>query len=372
MDAAATQTMSQRSADTLRAVPTAQALTVAAVYLLSEAGRKASLLAGGDGKGVQRLSVQVPSARLHLVSVDLQGTARLKLQPRFERVDGAVVRRDGPPSYDLPPSVEELFREAAKNYELEREFRAERSLSRDRRRDADAERRTQLATEFLSDPTQRAMVHPVPSAKRCFIATPSGRVMFDVAKDAGPARDVPHEAFRRFRADLRTRRERNLTLRAQHLALHEEKKKVIAEWVAQHGSADQRERHAEGLLPAEEVIAALTDEAFACVNDVPRYPLDGAVRLAQYLREVTARPTIVIAPADLQIVGTDAKAASATQWSVIQQLQARLPDAEVKLRDHRLSWRREPALPALSVCGVLATRHVGPFTLRREFAVPER
>jgi hypothetical protein len=372
MDAAAAQTASHRSADALRAVPIAQTLTVSAVYLLSEAGRKASLLAGGDGKGVQRLAVQVPSARLHLVSVDLQGSARLKLYPRFERTDGGVVLRDSPPSYDLPPSVEDLFREAAKNYELEREFRSERALGRDRRRDADRERRAALASEFLGDSTQRAMVHPVPTPKRCFMATASGRVMFEVAKDVGSAREVPGEAYRRFRADLRARKDQNLRLRAQHLALHDEKTRVIEEWVTQHGSADQRGRHAAGLLPAEEVIAALTDEAFACVDDIPRYPLDGASRLEQHLRERTARPTIVVAPADLQITGTDASAASPAQWSAIQQLQARLPDAEVKLREHRLSWRREPALPALSVYGVLATRQVGPFALRREFAVPER
>ena len=36
-------------------------LTVTATYLLSEEGRKASLLAGGDGRAVQELTVQVPA-----------------------------------------------------------------------------------------------------------------------------------------------------------------------------------------------------------------------------------------------------------------------------------------------------------------------
>jgi len=72
------------------------------------------------------------------------------------------------------------------------------------------------------------------------------------------------------------------------------------------------------------------------------------------------------------VVGVDATAASAVQWAVIQQLKSRLPDADVTLREHRLSWRRDPALPGLTVYGVLVTRQVGPFILRREFAVPER
>ena len=56
-------------------------------YLLSEEGRKASLLDGGDGKAVQQLSLQVPANRLHLVSVDANGVARLKLRPRYQ-LDG--------------------------------------------------------------------------------------------------------------------------------------------------------------------------------------------------------------------------------------------------------------------------------------------
>jgi hypothetical protein len=52
------------------------------------------------------------------------------------------------------------------------------------------------------------MVHPVPTPKRCFMATASGRVMFDAATDVSPARDALK--YRRFRADLRSRKEQNL------------------------------------------------------------------------------------------------------------------------------------------------------------------
>ena len=110
-----------RATEPVRLVPSAQSLTVNAIYHLSETGRKASLLAGGDGRGLQRLSVQVPTTRLHLVAVDVNGVARLKLQPRFELTEGQrVVRHDGPPTYDAPPTVEDLFRDAARNLELER------------------------------------------------------------------------------------------------------------------------------------------------------------------------------------------------------------------------------------------------------------
>ncbi len=72
------------------------------------------------------------------------------------------------------------------------------------------------------------------------------------------------------------------------------------------------------------------------------------------------------------IAGLNAIDASRAEWTVMQQLKSRLPDADVTLREHRLSWRRDPTLPGISLYGVLVTRRVGPFILRREFAVPAR
>ena len=45
----------------------ARMLAVTASYLLSEDGRKASLLSGGNGRALQELAIQVPANRLHLV-----------------------------------------------------------------------------------------------------------------------------------------------------------------------------------------------------------------------------------------------------------------------------------------------------------------
>jgi len=147
-------------------------LAVTATYLLSEEGRKASLLAGGDGRAVQELTVQVPTNRLPLVSVDANGVARQRLRPRYEmNGEQQVVRIDAPPTYDSPPEIEDLFREAARNHQLERAFETDRRSVKARRHEADRERRTQLANAFLNDPAQRALVHPPPTSKRCYLAT---------------------------------------------------------------------------------------------------------------------------------------------------------------------------------------------------------
>src|SRR5437762_3443657 len=167
----------------LEAVPTpgtpaaTKTLTVTATYLLSEEGRKASLLDGGDGKAVQQLSLQVPANRLHLVSVDAHGVARLKLRPQY-RLDGdnGIVRVDAAPTYETPPDVEDLFREAARNHQLERAYHAERQAAKTKRREVDHERRVAVARGFLGDPSRRALAHPTPTPKRCVVETEEGRV----------------------------------------------------------------------------------------------------------------------------------------------------------------------------------------------------
>ena len=77
-----------------------QTVRVRAVFRLSEPGRRASLLTGGNGRRRQRLAFRMPASRMHLVHVDHGGTAFLKLRPRFEmRPDQRVVRIDEAPVY---------------------------------------------------------------------------------------------------------------------------------------------------------------------------------------------------------------------------------------------------------------------------------
>ncbi len=145
----------------------ARTLSVTAIYLLSEDGRKASLLAGGDGRAIQQIAIQVPANRLHLVSVDRQGVARLKLRPRFDTdEERRIVRIDTAPMYDAPPSIEELYRAAAKNHELESAYYAQRTAERAKRRESDRELRDRVAEAFLADKGQRAIAHPPPTPKR--------------------------------------------------------------------------------------------------------------------------------------------------------------------------------------------------------------
>jgi hypothetical protein len=347
-------------------------VTVVATYQLSEDGRKASLLIGGDGRGLQHITLYVPASRLHLVTVDTEGVARLKLRPHYH-IDALqqVVRIDTSPTYDAPPTVDDLLREAARNHQLERAYRAERTASRTKRREASREMRDRLAQQFLGDRNQRALTHPVPTPDQCYLVGPGGRVRFDVTSDEGPARQVPPEAHRRFRADLRQRAEHRRQAHEAQLAVFEEKKRVAAEWIAMHGTPEQQARQTAGVLPIAEAVDLMTAETFRPLDRWPIYPLDGAERLQAHLRLFPQYARAIVTVKDLAITVRDVQTASKLQWALMQDLNGALPGATVTLRAHRLAWKQDPEAPTVTVFGARVKYKLGPFMLCREYAAPD-
>jgi len=278
-----------------------------------------------------------------------------------------VIRIDELPTYDVPPTIDDLFKEAARNHQLQRTYEAERRAAKNRRRENDREHREKIAQAFLADQTQRALVHPVPTPKRCYIAIDTGRLVFDAETDVGNAREVPAEAHRRFRADLRARRERNLQDRAAQLALHGEKKRVIAEWIAVHGTAEQQARQSAGVLPMEEAIEAITDQAFGVLSDRRVYVHDGIDRMQTHLQRLPEHAQSIVARADLVVTSANVDRMSAAQFALIQEVKRLVPEATVVLRSHKLAWKRDSQVTLPATFGVLVTQRVGPFTLRREY-----
>jgi hypothetical protein len=347
-----------------------KSLPATATFILSEAGRKASLLAGGDGKALQTLILSVPASRLHLVAVDRQGVARLRLRPRFE-LDGEqrVVRVDSSPAFDGPPGPEELLRLAARNHELEQAFHAARTAVTLTRQEAQRELRERVAQAFLADQGQRAVAHPPPTQRYCVIEAEGRRVVFDASTDLVLAKPVAIEATRRFRTDQRARREQNLQERAKQLALHEEKKRFVADWIAKHGTAEQQARQAAGVLPMAEAIEAIADQVFAPASGHPRYLRDGAAKLQELLRASPDYSDVVVAPSDVIAETMVLKTATASQWSVVEKLRGTFPDGTVALMAQRLRYRPAPSAGECRDALVVVALQLGPLVVRREFRV---
>ena len=347
-------------------------LSVTADYRLSEAGRKASLLAGGDGRAEQRLKIAVPTTRLHLVHVDGNGVARLKLRPQFKlNPDQRIVRIKLAPEYDQPPTLDELFQDAARNHELERTYHAQRAASQTTQRQTFDEWRNQVALDFLGDPNRRAVVYPAPTPRRCQLMTDRGAVHFDARRDAGIAKQVPVEAFRRFDADIRVRHARGAEQRAQNETVHADKQQMMRAWVEAHGSSDQRQRLQAGVFPFSEYLDAITDQTFRSLAHLEPYRHDGPVRLQAHLRELGTHPQAMVSPGELTVTTRPLPTATPDQWALMQQIHATLGDANVQLRDRSLGWTRHTDAPKLKLVTALVTTKVGSLLVRREFHVPD-
>jgi hypothetical protein len=354
------------------AVESVRTLTVNADYRLSEVGRKASLLNGGNGRAEQHVKIAVPLTRLHLVHVDGNGIARLKLRPQFKMADDhRVIKIKLAPVYDHPPTIDELFQDAARNHELERVYHTQGTTAHAAKREALNEWRNQVALEFLNDPNRRAVVYPPPSKRRCQVMTDRGPVHFDVKRDTGVARQVPLEAFRRFENDIRIRHGQGADQRSRNLARHAERVAMMREWIAVHGTADQRERLAAGVLPFQEFLDALTDLTFQPLSHLTPYRLDGVVRLQEQLRQLSRRADAVVAPNELSVVTRLLPTATARQWALATEIRHAIPGAQVQLRERSLAWTRDAHAPKLRIVSALVTVRVGVLLLRREFHVPD-
>lgn len=371
MDATAT-----RRADTplhviAAPIDAARTLSVLAEYRLSEAGRKASLLTGGDGRAEQRLKMAVPVTRLHLVHVDGNGIARLKLRPQFKlNAEHRVVKIKLAPVYDHPPTLEDLLLDAARNHEFERTYHAQRSASQAAQRQTFDEWRNQVALAFIGDPARRAVVHPAPTRRRCQVMTDRGPVYFDGRRDPGILKQVPPEALRRFEADVRLRHSSGAERRAQTEAIHAQKHQVMRAWVQEHGSSDQRDRLAAGVFPFEEFLDAFADDVFRPLGHLERYVHDGSQRLQAHLRRLGTHPNAVVAPAELSVVTRLLSTATPEQWALTQEIHSTLGTANVQLRERSLGWTRHPDAPKLKLTTALITTVVDGISVRREFYVP--
>ena len=122
----------------------------------------------------------MPATRLHLVQVDGNGIARLRLRPQFQlNADQRIVKIKLAPVYDHPPTLDELLQDAARNHELERAYHAQRTTSQAAQR-ADVRPVAESGgSRVPGDPTRRAVVHPAPTPRRCQVTTERGPMHFD-------------------------------------------------------------------------------------------------------------------------------------------------------------------------------------------------
>ena len=177
----------------------------------------------------------------------------------------------------------------------------------------------------------------------------------------GVARQVPLEAFRRFDNDVRIRHGQGADQRSRNLARHAQRQQMMHEWIAAHGSHDQRERLSAGVLPFEEFVDALTDVTFrplshlAAVPDGRRRQNAGAASAASRSRRRRRRRRVTCRSSR---VCSRRPRRSSGRWC--NEIRSIIPGAQVQLRERSLAWTRDAHAPRLRLVSALVTTKVGP------------
>ena len=133
----------------------------------------------------------------------------------------------------------------------------------------------------------------------------------------------------------------------------------IERWIAEKGTDNQRKRHDLKLLPESEVLDAMRDEAFAVLNDFPRYDkiTKREVESACYLEY----------PNDIDFEVDDAESATADEFDLMERFQQLVPNAVVVLRRHTGTCGHDNCDP-VKRASLYVSITVGEIEFTREYA----
>lgn len=293
-------------------------------YQLDEKGRKASLLAGGNGKAQQFIDVEVTAELLVLVHVDDDGTAAYNLSPE---VCYPVVRNRYSVPLSAPEAAAEVLRIAA-----EKQAKAEQDALKDAEKKAaeekmHAEQDTRwlaLAQRFIvGDPEvkrtglvfecQLNNIYPWNAATTGLIA------QIDTETNRRGKIQADAEAVKRA-AEEKVSAERNAKIDAARLA-----------WLRQHGTVNQVERFEADVLSENELFEAIRAVVLPeKLGEAEAYQIHHSV-------DVEHNDDCGEDSVKWEVEDGSSCTLTATQWACLKSVRAAaagIPDAVVDVRKH--------------------------------------
>jgi hypothetical protein len=309
-------------------------------YLLSEQGRRDSLKKGGNAQRIQEVTGTVANADLECFSVDLEGNVSFDLAGEFDFMEQ--------PSRDFPSNkgrwvrkgegyiVEEVQWDVVPSWEdlvaIARQFKRDHDQSAAYQAEQLKETEA-IGNAFLKDPNARATT---------------------VAKDHVV---IDGRRFEGFTPVVNTARKR---WQRDQDELKKANRATLAEWVGQHGTENQRQRLAAGLLPWQEAYEAAENYLFApaaAFQLYQRFEIEDiclCVRMGDDF-------------CDPKFQSVDATELTADEWEQFARIKSALPGAQFQLREHRAQCKsaENPEMRR----GVIVKFTMGQLTFKREFAL---
>jgi hypothetical protein len=311
-------------------------------FNLSAAGRRDSLRSGGNGARAQEMTGPIDPEQLDAFDVDEQGrvffdATKTPTEVIVEQWNVVVAVRgqkeihaqaDAEVEWNVVPAWVDLvgLAQCLKQWAdgLDNQYVLEM--------ESQARHETEVEQMFLSDPHARA-----------------DKLSEDYVEIAGCTfwnTNVVREAHARAAKDLEEQRQAN--------------RATLTRWIQEHGSENQKQRLAAGLLPWAEAHSELEKGLFALLDEFPLYERFN-------VDEVCICPQMGGESCGLKFQSVDATELTADEWVRFDAIRTSIPDAQFQLREHRAKCRTRTEAEIRR--GVIVKRSVDRLTVKREYAL---
>lgn len=363
-------------------------------YMLSTNGQVASLKAGGNGHKSQsaggEVSVEDFESKLEPLGWELSPNANMiSPQGRSSEVDmrwsdtlkdkeivystnqsylSLNQERFTEKLYDSPQTFEALFADYLAITAKQNETLARITAARKARQDEEArikqEKEAELAANvnriiarFLSSPDDRGSDYDNAIYLKDQPGNPPNSTGVYVNPDHPRYAEVKVEVIKRNKADADARD-------AAEAAREQAKADQIAEWVAEYGTGDQKERLAAGLFPRSEAVDAIKDQAFSAGRELALYE--------RITREDIDHDDECASIWDndwsMNCDTSNAEMVTSGEWAKLKEVGALFPHAvECSIKRHVCKCESCDGEETRS--GIYVKLEVGAFTFNREFAM---
>lgn len=360
-------------------------------YRLTEAGRKASLISGGNGQEIQTVAGELTPENIDLFTVAADGKAALD------------IFRTGEPERDSLYTANVEWKRYAATVPMEfeallvvaRDFRALRQAHADAQparlatkqaeerttaeaAQADLERKQADAIAELSALTPDALADDAQANRdnhrfRDLLGSPDGKYHHNFSGYPRKSTFEPAQALIETANGILAAR-RQVEAESEN-AKAAAKRAWQAEWLASNGTHSQRARDEEGLLPNAELEAAIKDWAFRALAGEVRYqPLVASEVRATCAEKCVCGGDGYGAQCTINFSSEEADEATNDEFNRLLAIRALVPDGTVELRLHTGKCDDSDCDPdedqgIATRKGFMVEIVAGPFTLHREYAV---
>ena len=109
------------------------------------------------------------------------------------------------------------------------------------------------------------------------------------------------------------------------------REKQLSDWVANYGTATQKKRFAAKLLPEDEVLDGLREQAFAPLEDLPRYE---KIKKSDVVTAAFKADRFDLEHEEVEFNAFNAEQATDEEFAVMETIQQKLPGAVTTLKEH--------------------------------------